>query len=629
MKGLWAFGCRAVLLLAGGIFTFSAAMLGVQFPAVGWMALLAATWRLCRRGWPVTGAYGLLGEKGLILGRFFMASPSKRDAVAGLLSPFVKSEQACRQFYAAFLGSRCGGNPFIRTKDFVHLLTVAPAGGGKSTGVLVPNLLAYRGNCVVVDPKGELFAATADHRRKAFGHKIVRLDPASLMGPGADRFNPFDRIDPNAMDFIDKCRDLANMMVVRTGMEHEPHWLDSAENMICAFIAYICACEGNPDARNLWNMRDQLASRTNYTDALAIMQQDERFNGVVQGLGHSLTWHVDKELSSVMSHTMRHTNIFMSPLVEDSTGSTSFDPRELRSGHVTVYIIVPGDRLVVWAALLRLWLGCLLRIVTQGVPTEKNPVLFMIDEAAHIGRMQALEDAVTLLRGSGIRLWLFFQSLDQLNKCFGDRASTVLDNLATQQYFAINSYETAEAISKRIGVETIAIRTEGGNTGLSWAIGGDSKAGGNRSTGTSVTITETGRRWLMPEEVLVLPENVSLVFHKNNPVIIADLIKYYSDKAFRRRWWRGYGTGRSPGLGLGGMVLALAALLLAGVFACFVASLSLPRRMPGVPGGQRPGAGFSNPGQPGHFTVEPWRQPAPYRPDGLYPLPYREQESYP
>src|SRR5207248_4934970 len=139
---------------------------------------------------------------------------------------------------------------------------------------------------------------------------------------------------------------------------------------------------------------------------------------------------------------------------------------------MTVYIVIPPDKLVVWAGLMRLWLGSLLRIITRGVPTEKNPVLFMVDECAHIGQMQALEDAVTLMRGMGIRMWLFFQSIEQLKKCFGDNAGTVLDNLATQQYMSITSYETAEAMSKRIGDETVVIRTEGDNRGTSTSIGG-------------------------------------------------------------------------------------------------------------------------------------------------------------
>ena len=116
--------------------------------------------------------------------------------------------------------------------------------------------------------------------------------------------------------------------------------------------------------------------------------------------------------------------------------------------------------------------------------------------------MQALEDAVTLMRGMGIRLWLFFQSLEQLKKCFGDNAGTVLDNLATQQYFSINSYETAEAMSKRIGDETIVIRTEGDNRGTSSPIGGDGKNPGNRNSGSNYNTSETARRLLKPEEIL-------------------------------------------------------------------------------------------------------------------------------
>ena len=41
-----------------------------------------------------------------------------------------------------------------------------PAGAGKGIAVLIPNLLSYRGNCVVTDPKGELFNLTARHRQK-------------------------------------------------------------------------------------------------------------------------------------------------------------------------------------------------------------------------------------------------------------------------------------------------------------------------------------------------------------------------------------------------------------------------------------------------------------------------------
>ena len=79
----------------------------------------------------------------------------------------------------------------------MHLATFAPTGRGKGVGLLVPNLLHYRGSCVVTDPEGELAMLTGEHRRTRFGHRIVKLDPFGVCGPGAaaDTFNPLDLID--------------------------------------------------------------------------------------------------------------------------------------------------------------------------------------------------------------------------------------------------------------------------------------------------------------------------------------------------------------------------------------------------------------------------------------------------
>ncbi len=59
-----------------------------------------------------------------------------------------------------------------------HLLTCAPARQGKGIGVVIPNLLHYSGSVVVTDPKGELAAVTAAHRRERFGQEVC--DPQSV-----------------------------------------------------------------------------------------------------------------------------------------------------------------------------------------------------------------------------------------------------------------------------------------------------------------------------------------------------------------------------------------------------------------------------------------------------------------
>ena len=96
------------------------------------------------------------------------------------------------------------------------------------------------------------------------------------------------------------------MLVIRAGKENDPHWNDSARLVLTAFIAYVCACEDEPEKRTL-----DTVSGTWFPPAIAIakaieiMQMVDSHCGVVQRQGHSLTWFVEKELGSVMTTVQR------------------------------------------------------------------------------------------------------------------------------------------------------------------------------------------------------------------------------------------------------------------------------------------------------------------------------------
>ena len=156
------------------------------------------------------------------------------------------------------------------------------------------------------------------------------------------------------------------------------------------------------------------------------MQQVETHGGVIQRLGHMLTWYVDKELGSVLTTVQRQTEFLDSPPIMRNTSTSTFDPLVLRTGRATIYLCLPHDKLETLAPLMRMWIGIILRTITRGMPSERNPVLFFLDEAAHIGKIRSIGDAVTLMRGMGIRLWFFFQSLHQLQKCYGEKAEPYL-----------------------------------------------------------------------------------------------------------------------------------------------------------------------------------------------------------
>jgi type IV secretion system protein VirD4 len=257
----------------------------------------------------------------------------------------------------------------------------------------------------------------------------------------------------------------------------------------------------------------------------------------------------------------------------------------LRNGKADVFLILPHDRLTSLSRLQRLWIGTIMRRITSGVPTEKSPVLWLLDEMAHIGQMQAIEDAVTLYRGMGMRLWFIFQSLNQVKTCFGEKAYTVLDSIGTQQFFAINSYETAEEISKRIGDATIGIETENYSCGQSHNTGATAQQESrNRSTNNTLNRSEIARRLLKPEEVLTLAPDICLIFHKHVPVTVGRLVRFFEAPEFKRG-----GTAAPRRLGIAAAALAMFTLLAS----CLVTGAALiaagPKVWPLPPGGAATG----------------------------------------
>lgn len=109
----------------------------------------------------------------------------------------------------------------------------------------------------------------------------------------------------------------------------------------------------------------------------------------------------------------------------------------------------------------------MLRAVVRGGLQDKNMVHFILDEAASLGHMESLDDAVDKYRGYGVRLQFYYQSLGQLKKCWPEGQDQTLLSNTTQVYFGCNDNETAEYVSNRLGECTIIVDSGGTNTGTS------------------------------------------------------------------------------------------------------------------------------------------------------------------
>lgn len=250
----------------------------------------------------------------------------------------------------------------VHLSKSVHTAVFGPTGMGKGASFIIPWLKESTESAIVLDYKGECASITARHREKSLGHRVVLLDPFCIVTQRPDCFNPVDFIDKESANWMDDCRDLAEQLVVRTGEEREPHWNESAEMWIGGAIAAV-VLHAEPDNRSLQTVRDVLSNPDKIPQLLELLCQSE---GLVARLGGQLAHFRDKELSSTLTTANRHLRFLDTPAVAANTTDSSFDPRKLRDGRMTIYCILPPEHMRVQAALIRMWVGSLMRAVVQG-----------------------------------------------------------------------------------------------------------------------------------------------------------------------------------------------------------------------------------------------------------------------
>ena len=159
-----------------------------------------------------------------------------------------------------------------------------------------------------------------------------------------------------------------------------------------------------------------------------------------------------------------------------------------------------------------------LLVLTRNRPASR--VLFLLDEFAHLGRMDLLAQAVTLMDGYGATFWFFTQDLPRLRAVYPADWETFLANCEALQAFGSRDPMTCQYLSRRTGQQTVFVRS-------------DSQASASKGSPHSVSVSETGRALLLPDEVERLGEDEELLFVRGERPVRARKLVYYRDKEFR------------------------------------------------------------------------------------------------
>jgi len=153
----------------------------------------------------------------------------------------------------------------------------------------------------------------------------------------------------------------------------------------------------------------------------------------------------------VLSFAQSYLRILSGTSILDSLKESTVSVTDIIEGKkLTIYIVIPPDKLASHNSLLRMWIGILLSAIMRRKGGLDQRTLFILDECAQLGNLESLKVAITLLREYGLQVWMFFQDLSQIYSIYTSDAKTIINNCAVFQAFGYTRKGAMDAILEEL-----------------------------------------------------------------------------------------------------------------------------------------------------------------------------------
>ncbi len=414
-----------------------------------------------------------------------------------------------------------------------HVLTIGPAGSGKTTSVVIPNVILNDDpGQVIIDTKGEISAVTVRYVRDVLKRHVVLLNPYSVslneelgLSLPDDGYNPciLLRRGDSAKD---DCELLASMLLPmppKADAKSE-FFIDAGQQIISAALLDLLRRPQQPTLPEL--RRWLMAMPKAFASQLAEMAASTAFGGALAEAGGRLLGtlaNAPEQFEGAHASAIKAVRIYDSygPLARHVSVQNGFNFERIKDRPTTVYIILPSDRGTTHAAWMNLVLSSAFELV--GRDRTNRRVTFLVDELANLGALPLIR-AMALYRSQGVRIHGIIQQVSQIRRIYGEDGWRDIAGLCgVIQAFNVTEHETTKLLSEMAGYATVEDINQNVRPGMAGAISHADLSFGH---------SRTKRSLLLPEEIRMMGANEQLIFFKNAPPIRAQKVDYRS----RRRW---------------------------------------------------------------------------------------------
>jgi len=395
------------------------------------------------------------------------------------------------------------------------VLVLGPPRSGKTSSLIIPNILCANGAVVATSTKPDVLNATAPAR--ATVGQCHLFDPTDSVSdrPGVHRL----RWSP-----VPACTSwrtalaTAHALVVVGSHGTGPaapggsHWTERAQSLLAPLL-HAAALEG-ADMRTVLSWVD----RHRALPAQQILSGAEE--GVARDLLDGIVATDERELSGIWSTASGALGGFRSEEALAATCDPDFDPRAFVTSTDTVYIAAPAHHQALVAPLVVGLLDDIRRAAYErsasdiggpGVP----PVVLALDELANIAPLPDLPAMISEGGGQGVVTLACFQDLSQARHRWPTQADGFPSLFGTTVVLpGIGDVRTLEALSVLSGDHELVTRSVSHGRSLSDRPFGDLLTGGRPQHGEQ--LSTQWRRRLSPDQITRGVAGGALAFDRRN-----------------------------------------------------------------------------------------------------------------
>lgn len=386
------------------------------------------------------------------------------------------------------------------TEGPTHSLMFAGSGGFKTMSA-VSTILHWRGSSVILDPSEELAPMLTEALERQ-GKRVVTISNRRPEEVGPWGINVLDWIDPihdanaeqhvktvvswmwqdrkaaatdNGQFFDERARALVTCLLADLMWDRRTDVPKTLETLRSAFIG------ADAEAR----MRTILGGVREHTESRLARQ----LAGELEGMFH-------ETFSGVFSTAAGATGWLSNNIYGAMVSGNAVRCADLHAGDLTIFVSIPLNTLITDPVIARVIIGALMSSIHEADGNIFGRILFMLDEAARLGKMAIIETMRDGVRKYGVTMQLLFQSVAQLEEQWGITGKRAwYDGCSWRGYAAIRDIETATEISTACGKHGVMAYSEGDST----QSGGGK--GSRRSKGSNVSLHEIGRQLTFAEEI--------------------------------------------------------------------------------------------------------------------------------